>query len=571
MVCIGALCRQKCLVVVGLFAVMVMVGIGGCGGQKADPETDSSLLSTAQLDQADRTYAQLRQEASLRRNRKVLDLAGVLLDHYAAYGQNDQVLDLAVDAAANLGDLAKARSFAEELFVKYPNSPLVSRNLLRSSEMAAAGTDTFAAANYLVRHFDLNPEQGTLPDGSYLCDPYLRGLSASELGLLMEGNQDAKLWAYLGYRRVKKLAGLGRVDSAEEVVAELHAGAPLSAWTSGARKLLRGEDIGDAQSRRTGEVITRPEQIGVLCPLTGRFAVYGNAFFDAALLARDNVNEDTGRTFELLVEDTANDPVNAALAARKLCSDEGCIALLGALRSSPTACAAVIADQYTVPLVSPTAENHHIWELGASVFQTNLTDLYEIRLLAKMASTVMLKTRFAILYPNDETGRGSNQARVFQAEVEKYGGSVVADVDYSTGSSDFRTEILEIRKARPEVIFAPATVDQMAQLAPQLDFNHAGTVILGLSNLNSDKLLKRAGAVLERTIFPSDVAVFSEHWVSDFNSQWNTDLYEAGVSKLSQQVYLATRLLLETIDTSGASSSVQLTGALDRRLAVNSG
>lgn len=565
-----ALRRQTSLVVVWAFAIIVMVGLGGCGSQQQEKETDPTRLSVAQLEQANRTFAQLRQESSLRRNRKVLDLAGALLDHYTAFERNDEVLDLAVTAAVNLKEWGQARSLAEELLIKFPDSPLVSRNLLVSAKIAASEGDSFAAANYLVLHYDRNPDSGALSDGSFPGDPYLDALSTDELGTLMETNSGSKLWPYLGFQRANKLAEADDFDSAGQVLAELQSGAPDSNWTTATLQMLGGEEAGTGLASGETKAPVRPDQIGILCPLTGRFAVYGNAFFDAALLARDAIINETGHGFELKVEDTANDPVTAALAARKLCAEEGSIALLGGLRSSPTSCAALVADQHGVPLVSPTAENHHIWELGSGVFQTNLTDLYEIRLLARMGCTVMLKQRFAILYPTDENGRGANQARLFQAEVEKFGGTVVAVVGYSTGSSDFRKEILEIIGHRPEVIFAPATVDQMAQLAPQLDFNHAGTVILGLSNLNSDKLVKRAGDVLERAIFPSDVAVFPEHWVNDFRSQWKADHYEAGVTKIAQQVYLAMRLLLETIDSSGATNSSQVSEALDRRLAAQS-
>ncbi len=562
--------RHRSFMVLLVFVLTSMVGLAGCGSQQNEPQTNPSRLTSVQLVQADRSFAKLQQESSLRHHRKVLDLAGALLDHYSSYKRNDEVLDMAVKAAANLEETQQARSYAEELFVKYPDSPLVGQNLLKCANISAASGDSLAAAGYLLHHFDLDPSQDTLPDGSYLCDPYLRALTDPELGLLMGENTEVDLWPYIGYIRIEKLMADGDFVVADQVMAELQAGASLNSWTVDARELLQGENAtGGAESGR-GIFKTQPDKIGVLCPLTGRFAVYGNAFFDAALLAVDSVNNETGRSFELKVEDTANDPVSAALAARKLCVQEGSIALLGALRSSPTSCAAIISDQYGIPLISPTAENHHIWELGEGVFQTNLTDLYEIRLLAQMACTVMLKQRYAILYPNDEKGRGVNQARLFQAEVEKFGGSVVAVVGYSTGSSDFRKEIMEIRQLRPEVIFAPATVDQMAQLAPQLDFHHSGAVILGLSNLNSDKILKRAGSVLERTIFPSDVAVFPGYWVNDFRSQWNNDHYEAGVTKLAQQVYLAARLLLETIDVSGASRPHQVSDALGRRLALRS-
>ena len=164
----------------------------------------------------------------------------------------------------------------------------------------------------------------------------------------------------------------------------------------------------------------RLDTIGVLCPLSGRYAELGGAFRDAARLAVQAANQERDRTFTLVVEDTGGDPVASALAARRLCADRGVVALFGEMLSDPTTAAAVVAGQYGTALVSPTATNERIWQLDDSVFQTNLTGLYEPRLLARLASTRLLKSSFAILSPDEPEGQ--RYADAFAAEVERLGG-----------------------------------------------------------------------------------------------------------------------------------------------------
>ena len=282
-------------------------------------------------------------------------------------------------------------------------------------------------------------------------------------------------------------------------------------------------------------------------------------------MALDQANAETGREFELLMEDTAGNPVNSALATRRLCGEEGSMALFGALMSDPTATAALVADMYGVPIVSPTATNDRVWQLGGRIFQTNLTGFYEVRLLAQLATTVMLKQRFAIIYPNDPEGQ--RNAEVFTAEIEQLGGEVVVTAGFPPQGTDFREPILKLKEHRPEVIFTPATVDQMILLGPQLDFFRAGAIIMGLSNWNSQKLIDRAGSQLERAIFPSDQALIPPQWTAEFNLRWDGSNYPGEATALALRAYQSMRMLLDTMATSGAANRSQLAEALTKRLA----
>ncbi len=546
--------------------VGAVVGFSGCApSYQKDANTNLELTGT-QLEQAEKLYGNLRREVSLRRDRKSLELAGTLLDYYPAFDRNDEVLLLAVDAATRLKDLPKAWGLGDELLSRYPTSPLVDQTLLKVSEISLAQADTFSAVVYQLQYHNNHPARSTLSSGLPRCDALLKTLSATELGSLMDDEKGQPLWSYLGYLRTVAYLEDGFFPQAELVVAELRAEDQDDQWTVSAAALLLGDDLA------AGNITRRPtigrvnmKQIGVLSPLTGRYAVLGNAFYDGAILALNVTNEELGTDFVLKVEDTGGDPVTAALAARRLCSEDACGSLFGSLMSHPTASTALVADIYGVPLVSPTATNDHVWELGDGIFQTNLTGLHEVRLLAQLGTTVMLKQRFAILHEN--TPEGERHAQVFASEVEKFGGEIVAVAKYNLADTDFKKAILSLKKSRPEVIFTPATVDQMVLLAPQLDFYKAGALIMGLSNWNSERLFQRTGNVLERAIFPSDLALFPTLWTGEFNARWDGKNYPQEASGLALKSYQAMRLLLDTIDQSGASNRAQLQDALQRRLA----
>ncbi len=542
--------------------MLLVVSLAGCGGSAGGGAKDSSL-SGVDLVQAERLYAQLNREFSLHHDRKVLDLAGSLLDYYGTFSRNDEVLMLAIEAAARLEDRNQALGLTNELLARFPESPLLDQALLRGAELAAAGGDTLTAADYLISYHDRDPVRSLKSDGKPRAAVFLESLSREQIDLLMAKNQASELWTYLGFLNVKANLVEGLYPAADDLAARLEAKAPQDRWTMAALELVgAGERPGPRLLMPIGEV--DPDQIGVLVPVTGRYAVLGNAVYDAALLATTESNLEFGTEFILKLENTAADPVESALAARRLCAEEGSIALLGGLMSAPTASAAVVCDLYGVPLLSPTATNDNIWKLGPAVFQTNITGLYEVRLLAQLATSLMLKERFAIIHP--DTPEGRRHAQVFRAEIESRGGEIVATAFFAAQGTDFKDPILKVRAARPEVIFVPATVDQMILLGPQLDFYRAGSLVLGLSNWNSTKLSTRSGTVLERAVFPDDLVLFPSRWEEEFQRNWNPETYPPEASALALKAYQATRMLLDTLAQSGATTRHHLSDALARRL-----
>lgn len=548
--------------------LLLLVGaallLPGCSGGAGKVETEEARLGTDQLVQAQRLYAQLQRDHSLHRDRKCLELAGSLLDYYPTFERNDEALSLAVQSAYRLDDLAQALALTDEFLNRFPDSPLVDHRLARGAEIALAARDTLAAARYLIRQYDADPQQATRSDGVPAAQPVLQRLRAEQLDAFLATEKGRPAWPYLAYLQVAKQLDAGEFHKAELVADQMAVLGDDNHWLQLVRERMGGGGPDrTAFMRPSGPV--NINRIGVLSPVTGRYAVLGNAFVDACLMALEQANSESGRQFELLIEDTAGDPVNSALAARRLCTDDGSVALFGPMMSDPAASAALVADLYGVPLVSPTATNDRVWQLGERIFQTNLTGFYEVRVLAQLATTVLLKQRFAVIYPDDPEGR--RHAEVFTAEVEHFGGQVVAMAAFPPQGTDFGEPILQLKAKRPEVIFAPATVDQMVLLGPQLDFYRAGCLVLGLSNWNSQKLIDRAGTQLERAIFPSDQALIPPQWTAEFEQRWDGSNYPREATALALRAYQSMRMLLDTMATSGAVNRAQLAEALTRRLA----
>jgi branched-chain amino acid transport system substrate-binding protein len=548
---------------VAVLAAAAALGLVACSSTGGAGGKDSILGS--QPERARRMYAQLKQEHSLAEDRRALSLVHSLLDYYPEFPNNDEVLVLGIDSAKRLGDVPEALALTDELLELHPYSPLVDPALLQAAELAVVTRDTLRAADFLVAHDDRNPERAFEADGVPRSARYLDALDEAGMATLLARHPDSVLAPYLGFSRTRALVVANRYPEAEAEVVRLEESAPADRWTLAARQVLTSPLLATTRRHRPPTGAVSPDRIGVLSSLTGRYALLGNACVDAALLAAEAAREETGRPFELQIEDTGGDPVTAAVAARRLCGSDGSIALIGAIASAPTVSAALVAGEWGVPLVSPTATNDRVWELGAGVFQTNLTGVYEIGLLTRLVTRILLKERFAILRP--ATPEGERHAAIFAAEIDTLGGEIVHEAIFDPRTTDFRAPILALRETRPEVVFVPASRDQMALVGPQLDFYHVGALVLGLSNLNNERLLERTGAVLEGVVFPDDLALFPAAWTAEFQAVWDAEQYPDEATDLALKFYQATRMLLDTLARTGAANRAQLTQALQGRLA----
>ncbi len=523
-------------------AVCVLVVVG-CGGSRPAAPPGS------QPEAADRLFAQLAREHALARDRQALGYGRRLLAAAPDYARRDEAVALMVGSARRLGDGTTAVSLARDLAAVAPASPQLPGVFADAAAAArAAGMPAAAVEMDMRRH--------ALEGGTALADSVTRDiarLNAAAAEQLYQHTRGLDLWSLAAQRVVVVRLEGGDRAGAEAVVGDL--------MQTG----VTGPALQAVQQQLTGAVGGRVAvKVGVICPLTDRYASLGNAFYEGARLALAAVDPDSQQAITLRVEDTGGDPVLGALAARKLCDDPACVAVVGGLLSATTASAAVVTGYCGLPQVSPTATNNRLGRLGPHILQTNLTGPLEARLLASLAVRVLMKQRFAVLYP--QSPEGEALADAFQTAVAELGGALVVSRTIDPAATDFHSALREIRAAHPEVLYVPATVDQMLLLGPQIDFYHVGALLMGPSTWMAPKLLRGAGTVMEDALCAADEIIYPETWSADFRARWNPANYPEDATPLAQRAYLATRLVLDTIDTTGLRRRDLLLAALRDRM-----
>ena len=201
--------------------------------------------------------------------------------------------------------------------------------------------------------------------------------------------------------------------------------------------------------------------VGVVQPLTGTFAVFGNEGKTGAELAIKDINEAGGiksmggKKLRIVVEDAGETADSAKLATESMISKNHPVAILGLYISRFVMAASEVTDREKVILIAdalvpqitqmgrqylfrpgPTANNH-----GAMAYQF-------VRDVAK-ANNVDIKT-LAILNEDSANGRANSLGATEAALKDKF--AIVTTLEYPYDITDATQVVEQLKKANPDVV-----------------------------------------------------------------------------------------------------------------------
>jgi ABC-type branched-subunit amino acid transport system substrate-binding protein len=339
--------------------------------------------------------------------------------------------------------------------------------------------------------------------------------------------------------------------------------------------------------------------LGVVLPLSGSFAAYGEESLLGVLLAAEAFQppgSSAGARIRVLVRDSGGRAATAARGVRSLAREPDLLAVVGPLLAEEAEAAAEAAEDEAVPLITLTRREEvarhrpHVIRLGSS-------PRLEAELVADYALRELGIRRFAILYPRDSYGSALRGA--FWDAVEVGGGSVVGVASYDPEATDFaepirhiigyeflsgaerealgeRKKLLkranrmaperaaELREEAAELtgpggaplppfvdfdaLFIPDSHENASLIAPHLAFHEVrGVRLLGTSGWNHTDLVKIGGKHVNGAIFTGDFHPQSSYpFVSEFVRRFRQTFGEEP-SFLSAQGFDAASLVMVQI------------------------
>jgi len=210
-------------------------------------------------------------------------------------------------------------------------------------------------------------------------------------------------------------------------------------------------------------------RIGLLAVLEGDiYETSGRPSLEGALLAAQTTNEaggividGTAHDVEIVVRDYEGRPDAASSSARVLINQERVSAIVGPQVSHHAIPASVVAEDASVPMVSPMSSNPATTAGKEFVFRIAFLDEVQSQLMARLAIIELGAKRAAILYDRS-TAYGRTLAKTFDEAFESAGGTVVARESFARDQElDFSEQLRAIKAAEPDVLYLPNDVERL--------------------------------------------------------------------------------------------------------------
>ena len=305
-------------------------------------------------------------------------------------------------------------------------------------------------------------------------------------------------------------------------------------------------------------------KIGEVNPLSGGVSQFGIGCHQGFVLAFEQINQGggiLGQKVELVTEDNQSKPGQSSTAVRKLITQDKVVAILGDATSSATLEAAPIAQSDKIPMITPTATNPRITEVGDFIFRVCFLDEFQGRVIAKFTRET-LKAGKVFTLTDLKQDYSVDLVKFFKDEFLKLGGAIVGEQSYSTGDTDFRAQLTSIRAARPDVVYVPGYYQEVALIVKQARQIGLTMPFVGCDGWANQALLTIGGKAIDGCYFtnhfsPDDPSPIVKEFVAKYKEK-----YGVPPDTFSALGYDAARLLADAIKRAASTDSKAVRDAL---------
>ena len=304
--------------------------------------------------------------------------------------------------------------------------------------------------------------------------------------------------------------------------------------------------------------------IGEFGSLTGTTATFGISTKNGIDMAVDEVNKTgglLGKRVRVIVEDDQGRPEEAQTVVTKLITRDRVVAVLGEVASSRTLAAAPVAQQNRIPMISPSSTNPRVTQIGDYIFRVCFIDPFQGFVMAKFATNTLKVKNVAILrdIKNDYS---VGLADVFVENFKQLGGSIVADVSYSEGDTDFSAQLTAIKPRNPQAIFVPGYYMEVGLIARQAKSLGLTVPLLGGDGWDSPKLTEIGGEALNGSYYSNhssmdDPNPLIQKFVAEYKARYNE-----GPDALAALGYDSAQILFDAMRRANTTDPAQVRDAL---------
>jgi len=237
--------------------------------------------------------------------------------------------------------------------------------------------------------------------------------------------------------------------------------------------------------------------IGSISPLTGKIAMVGVPIANAIKYYFGYVNEQggiNGRKVEVICEDGKYDPPQAIASLKKLIDRDKIFACASTSGTPITSALYPTVTREKLPSMAPIP-SYGIFGLKSPKYIFSYGPYYAEQVVFNIEYilfTLKAKNpRIAFFYQDDEFGKDGY--RGFKAAVEKYNLNVVATEKYTRAAIDISSQVLNIKRAKPDFLIITAIPSHSIMLLKEAKRQALNVPIFSCANARLEAVIKVAG------------------------------------------------------------------------------
>jgi branched-chain amino acid transport system substrate-binding protein len=256
--------------------------------------------------------------------------------------------------------------------------------------------------------------------------------------------------------------------------------------------LLAGS--GSAQAAEAKGKLT----VAMVNPLSGDAATYGVSHKNGLELAFQEINKAggvKGQEIELVTHDDAGEPKQAAAGAQKFADQKRVLAITGSCLSSNTLAMVPIIDKAKLPQTVVSSSTPKLSGMSRFFFRMSVQDAQVGILMADLLGQKLKAKKVAILYPNNDYGKGLSAA--IEAQLKHHGVAVASNQAYLATDKDYSALLTGIKGSDVDALAVAGTYTDGGLITKQMRGMGFTKPIVGGTGFYSPKLVEIAGPAAE--------------------------------------------------------------------------
>lgn len=306
-------------------------------------------------------------------------------------------------------------------------------------------------------------------------------------------------------------------------------------------------------------------KIGMTVPLTGDRATEGSYAKNAAAIVQEEINAAggvLGKNIEIVAEDSQGSDVGATTAYLKLASDNDVVAIIGPDNSNDDIAISSSAEdaQILTTMQGSSPKLQKVCNEGQWCFQLRATDSTLCGALMNFAITENGAKTFTIIH--DTETASADQATLFEEGIKAGGGTVDANISFTTGTKDFTAQLTQAQSANSDAIVIAGLQTEDAIIIQQLRDMGLEQPVYGSNGFGDTVTVGMAGEAIE--------GVYSvTAWVpntpnklgSEFSNKYH-DKYNEDCAKAAAQIRDHVYVICEAIKNAGSTDRTAVRDAM---------